>query len=48
MGLLSRHIRIRPISPLTPDITLPFFEQLVLELQHGHLDNDWTLYKPMT
>jgi hypothetical protein len=25
---------------LTPDITPPFSEQLVLELQHGHLDND--------
>jgi hypothetical protein len=37
-----------PISPLTPDITPPFSEQLVLELQHGHLANDSTPHKPMT
>jgi hypothetical protein len=32
----------------TPDITPPLFEQLVLKLQHGHLDNDSTPHKPMT
>jgi hypothetical protein len=33
---------------LTPDITPPFSEQLVLELQHGHLDKDSTPHKLMT
>jgi hypothetical protein len=38
----------RPVRPLTPDITTPFSEQLVLELQHGHLDKDSTPHKLMT
>jgi hypothetical protein len=32
----------------TPDITPPFFEQLVLELHHGHLEDNSTRCKPFT
>jgi hypothetical protein len=32
----------------TPNITPPFFEQLVLELQHGHLEDNSTRCKPIT
>jgi hypothetical protein len=33
---------------LTPDITPPFSEQLVVELQHGHLEDDPTPHNPTT
>jgi hypothetical protein len=33
---------------LTPNNTPPFSEQLVLELQHGHLEDDPTPHNPMT
>jgi hypothetical protein len=45
---LIPNITSLPIRPSTPDITSPFSEQLVLELQHGHLDKDSTPHKLMT
>jgi hypothetical protein len=33
---------------LTPDITPPYSEQLLLELQHGHLEDDLMPHNPTT